>query len=156
MHVLVDLLALTLLLAVPAATTVVAMAVAPRAAQVPLLPAAALTLAWCVVLLGFTVVWPWLDGGRTAGMRWAGVKVVRRDGRPPTGGQLLLRAVVLPVDVVLGPLLLVRADRRRLGDLLARTQVVSDLSAATVTAGRPGTARSPRRRSSRAAAPPPD
>lgn len=125
-HVVVDVAVLALLLAVPVLALLAATVLAPAPLPVS---AAAMVLASASVVLGFTVVWPHHDGGRTAGMRWAGVRVVDRAGRPPGMGALLLRALVLPVDVVVAPVLvLVRPDRRRLGDLLAGTQVVLDVN----------------------------
>ncbi len=156
-HAVVDTVALLLLLAVPALATLVAVALLPgtAAAGAPaVVPATAVVLASVAVLVGFAVVWPAHDGGRTAGMRWAGVRVVDRLGRPASPGQLAARAALVPADVLVGPVLvLARADRRRLGDLVAGTQVVRDLSAGAGPAGRPGTARTPRARS-RTAAPP--
>lgn len=153
-HVAVDLVALVLLLAVPALATLVAVALQPGAAADPLVPAVALTVAGVAVLVGFTMVWPSHDGGRTAGMRWAGLRVVDMGGGVPAPWRLVLRALLWPVDVTVGPVLvLARPDRRRLGDLLAGTLVVRDLSAGAVPAPRRGTARSPRARSRSASRP---
>lgn len=160
LHVAVDAVTLVLLLAVPALATAVAVALGgpsagPARAAASLLPTVALGLAGGAVLVGVGVLWPHHDGGRTAGMRWAGLRVVDRAGRPPSRRLLAVRALTVPLDLVVGPVLvLVRPDRRRLGDLLAGTQVVRDLSAAPGRAGRPGTATSPRARS-RTAGPPP-
>lgn len=147
LHVAVDAVALVLLLAVPTLAALVAVTLDPAPGTEPLVPAVAVAVATLAVLVGFTVLWPHHDGGRTAGMRWAGLRVVDRTGRPPSAWQLALRAATMPVDLVLGPVLvLARRDRRRLGDLLAGTQVVRDLSAPP-PAGRPRAARAPRPRS---------
>jgi uncharacterized RDD family membrane protein YckC len=114
----------------------------------PAVPVVAVTSSVLVVLVAALVVWPHHDGGRTAGMRYAGLRVADRDGGVPGRGALAVRALLLPVDLLVGPVLvLARPDRRRLADLLVGTQVVRDLSAAAGPAGRPGTARSPRARS---------
>lgn len=149
LHVLVDLGMLALLVAVPVLAVLVA---AVLVAVPPVVPLVAVGLSVAVVLAAALVVWPHHDGGRTAGMRYAGLRVADRDGGVPTRAALAVRALLLPLDVVVGPVLvLARADRRRLADLLVGTQVVRDLSAAAGPAGRPGTARSPRARSHPAA-----
>lgn len=125
-HVLVDLAVLVLLLAVPVLASLASLVV--TSAPVPV-AVVAVVLGCLSVLVGFAVAWPHHDGGRTAGMRWAGVRVVDRAGRPPGMAALLVRALLLPVDLVVGPaMVLVRPDRRRLGDVLAGTQVVRDVS----------------------------
>ncbi len=120
----------------------------------PAVVSAAWLLAGAAVLVAVTVLWPAHDGGRTAGMRRTGLRVVDRHGRPAGTGSLAVRAAFLPLDVLAGPVLVAcRADRRRLGDLVAGTQVVRDVrtvdlrdlvSAAGAPVPRPGTARSPR------------
>lgn len=123
---LVDAATATLLVAVPVLATLLALVLSPAP---PVVAVVALGTAVTVVLVGFTVVWPAHDGGRTAGMRWTGLRVVDRAGRPPRAGALAVRTLLLPLDLLVGlPLVLVRTDRRRLGDLLAGTQVVRDLS----------------------------
>lgn len=130
LHVLVDTVCLLLLLAVPVLATLVAVSITPSAARTTVVPAIAVGIAGAAVLVGFAVLWPHHDAGRTAGMRWAGLRVVDRVGREPSRRQLAVRAACIPVDLLVGPLLvLVRADRRRLGDLLVGTQVVRDLGA---------------------------
>jgi uncharacterized RDD family membrane protein YckC len=148
MQVLVDALTLALLVAAPVLAVLVA---AVLVAVPPVVPLVAAGLAVAVVVVGSLVVWPHHDGGRTAGMRWAGLRVADRDGAVPTRGAMAVRALLLPVDALVGvPMVLVRADRRRLGDLLAGTQVVRDLSAGAGPAGRRGAATTPRPRSRRA------
>jgi len=129
-QVVVDLGVLLLLLAVPGLAAALALALEPAAD--PTVGLVALAVAGLTVVAGVAVVWPHHDGGRTAGMRWAGLRVVDRAGGAPSRTRLLVRALALPVDVLVGPaLVLSRADRRRLGDLLAGTQVVRDLREAT-------------------------
>ncbi len=144
LHTGVDTVVLTLLLALPALVATLATLLVDVPAVVPSLAGVAAVL---VTVTGAAVTWPHHDGGRTAGMRWARLRVVDRRGDAPSWQALAVRALLLPVDVVVGPaLVLLRADRRRLGDLLAGTQVVRDLSAAAAPAPRPGTATSPRDR----------
>ncbi|MGJ7441820.1 RDD family protein [Aquipuribacter sp. MA13-6] len=142
LHVGVDAVVLTLLLALPALVATLATLLVDVPVAVPLLAVVAAVL---VTVTGVAVTWPHHDGGRTAGMRWVRLRVVDARGGAPSRAALAVRALLLPVDVVVGlPLVLLRADRRRLGDLLAGTQVVRDLSAAAAAAPRPGTATSPR------------
>lgn len=127
---LVDLATATLLVAVPVLATLLALVVQPSP---PLVAGVAVGTAVTAVLLGCTVVWPAHDGGRTAGMRWTGLRVVERSGRPARARALAVRALLLPLDLLVGlPLVLSRPDRRRLGDLVAGTQVVRDLGPAPV------------------------
>ena len=147
LHVVVDLVALALLLAVPGLATLVAVALQPPSAAAPVVTAVALTSAALAVLVAFAVVWPHHDGGRTPGMRRAGLRVVDRSGGIPSHARLLVRALAAPLDVVVGPWLVVlREDRRQLGDLLAGTQVVRDSSTRPVPAPRQGPAPAPRSR----------
>lgn len=137
----VDAAVLALLLALPALVTALATLLVDLPVLVPVLACAAAAL---VALTGALVAWPHHDGGRTAGMRWAGLRMVDGDGRAPSRTALAVRALLLPVDALVGlPLMLLRTDRRRLGDLLAGTQVVRDLSAAAGLARRRGTATTP-------------
>lgn len=141
LHLGVDAVVLVLLLALPALVGTLARVLTDAPPVVPSLAGGAAVL---VVLVGVLVVWPHQDGGRTPGMRVAGLKVVGPWGGVPSQRDLAVRALLLPVDAVVGvPLVLLRADRRRLGDLLAGTQVVRDLSAAVAAPPRPGTATSP-------------
>lgn len=138
LHVGVDAVVLALLLGLPAMVAAIASLLVDLPVLVPVLAGGAAVL---VVLTGALVTWPHHDGGRTAGMRWARLRVVDGGGGPPARTALAVRALLLPVDVVTGPpMVLLRADRRRLGDLMAGTQVVRDLSAGPEPARRPGTA----------------
>ena len=69
--------------------------------------------------------------GRTWAMGWLGLRVVRLDGSPPTGGELSLRWVLLLVDAMFAGLvglvsMLLTEHTQRIGDLLAGTVVVRD------------------------------
>lgn len=141
LHTGIDAVVLALLLALPALVAALATLLVDVPAVVPLLAGAA---ALSVTAVAVVVTWPHRDGGRTAGMRFAGLRVVDRRGGAPSRTALALRALMLPADVLVGlPMVVLREDRRRLGDLLAGTQVVRDLSAAAAPARRPGTATSP-------------
>ncbi|MFC3687254.1 RDD family protein [Aquipuribacter hungaricus] len=153
-HVLLDLATLVVLLAVPVVGTLLGTLLRPGTSSSPLVPAVALVASTGVVLAGATVVWPHHDGGRTAGMRWVGLRVVDRTGSSPARWRLAVRALVLPLDVVVGPVLvLARADGRRLGDLLAGTRLVRDRRPVPATAGRPGATAPASVRARRAARP---
>jgi len=126
-QLLADAAVLLLLLAVPALATVGATVVTGAP---PVVPAVACTLASVAVLAGTLVVWPAHDEGRTAGMRWTGLRLVDRRGAPPGRVTLAVRAAALPLDLLLAPaMVLLRADRRTVSDLLAGTRVVVDLAA---------------------------
>lgn len=70
--------------------------------------------------------------GLTPGKRWAGLRIVMRDGSPPGSGALLVRNLFrmidsLPVFYALGLTLMLASDRSlRLGDLAAGTCVIHD------------------------------
>ncbi len=90
----------------------------------------------CGVLypLIFHLLWQ----GQTPGKRQLGLRVAAADGYPPTNVQLVLRALILPVDVLLPVplplgLLLIGATPRcqRLGDLAAQTLVLRERRAAS-------------------------
>jgi uncharacterized RDD family membrane protein YckC len=89
-------------------------------------------LVWLVLAFGYGIVCEWFFG-TTLGKRIFAIRVVGLDGARPSFGQALLRNVVRVVDgfpYVL-PYLVgfvvakSNAERQRLGDMLARTQVVS-------------------------------
>ena len=72
--------------------------------------------------------YPLAVAGRTFGMAVVGVRVVRADGRELSTGHAVVRVLALPLSFVflgLGLLLIVlRADRRALHDLIAGSAVV--------------------------------
>jgi uncharacterized RDD family membrane protein YckC len=71
---------------------------------------------------------PWAVSGRTPGMLFLGLRVVRRDGSPLDPGHAFLRALVLPLSFIpfgLGLIgVLVGREHRALHDVLAKTTVV--------------------------------
>ncbi len=81
------------------------------------------------------VAWFWIPValfGRTPAMALLGVAVVRRDGGVATGGRALVRALVLPVSLLVPVLflaLVLDKERRTLHDLAAGTTVVYDWGA---------------------------
>jgi uncharacterized RDD family membrane protein YckC len=85
-----------------------------------------LIAAWLVAVTVFEA-----NGGQTPGKRWAGVRVVARDGGPITARQALVRNAARVLDAVpalyasgLITMLVTGARRQRIGDVLAGTQVV--------------------------------
>jgi uncharacterized RDD family membrane protein YckC len=70
----------------------------------------------------------WTVGGRTIGMALLGIRVVQKDGRPITGREAMLRAVLLYASflffVVAAIWILFQRERRTVHDLIARTAVV--------------------------------
>lgn len=83
------------------------------------------------LVIGYHVLFHVFDKGGTPGKRMLGIRVVATDGRPATPFQILVRALIQPIDVVLmvpvsiGLILIaVTARSQRLGDLAAGTMVV--------------------------------
>jgi len=77
--------------------------------------------------VGFHALW----GGQTPGKRALGIRVLSVDGHPPTLLQLVLRALLAPIDVLLWVpipvglvVIAVTQKHQRLGDLFAGTLVV--------------------------------
>jgi uncharacterized RDD family membrane protein YckC len=70
----------------------------------------------------------WTLGGRTIGMALLGLQVVQKDGRPITGREAMLRAVLLYLSflfaVVTALFIVFQRERRTIHDLVARTAVV--------------------------------
>jgi uncharacterized RDD family membrane protein YckC len=69
----------------------------------------------------------WTLGGRTIGMALLGLQVVQKDGRPITGREAMLRAVLLYLSflfaVVTALFIVFQRERRTIHDLIARTAV---------------------------------
>jgi len=70
----------------------------------------------------------WTLGGRTIGMALLGLQVVQKDGRPITGREAMLRAVLLYLSflfaVITALFIVFQRERRTIHDLIARTAVV--------------------------------
>jgi len=84
-----------------------------------------------IAVLAYHALFHAFRGGQTPGKRALGIRVLSADGLPPTAMQVVLRALIWPVDVLLlvpAPigLILVAATSKhqRLGDLVAGTLVV--------------------------------
>ena len=81
-----------------------------------------------VGLVYFTLLWSWIGGGRTVGMRVAGLRVVGSDGRPVSLGTAVVRwiGIVVSAAIVLIGLAWVAFDPRKQGwhDKLAGTFVL--------------------------------
>ena len=71
-----------------------------------------------------------LNGGKTLGKMAAGIKVVRTSGAPVGFGSVVVRALLLPIDVLLFGIgviaMFVNDKSQRIGDMAARTVVVRD------------------------------
>ena len=89
------------------------------------------TLAF-VVSLGYPIILEHRWEGRTVGKRAVGLRVVGRGGLPLTWGQVLLRNLLRPVDMlpglaaVAGLSMGIHPELRRLGDLVAGTLVIRE------------------------------
>jgi uncharacterized RDD family membrane protein YckC len=89
-------------------------------------------LVWLVLAFGYWIVCEWFFG-TTLGKRIFSIRVVGPDGARPTFGQSLLRNVLRVVDgfpyalpyLVGFVVAKSNGERQRLGDMLARTQVVT-------------------------------
>jgi uncharacterized RDD family membrane protein YckC len=82
---------------------------------------------WC-----YFNIFEWIWNGQTPGKRLLGLRVIKVDGSPVSGVDVLLRNLSRPIDT-LGPmgligLLMIFVTRRaqRLGDLMARTLVIHE------------------------------
>jgi len=78
--------------------------------------------------LGYFLIKDGLRNGQSLGKRWRGIKVVSIEHRPCNRRQSFVRNAILivPFAVWLEALcVLLRADGRRIGDLMAKTAVVA-------------------------------
>jgi uncharacterized RDD family membrane protein YckC len=83
------------------------------------------------LVIGYHVAFHVFDKGCTPGKRMLGIRVVATDGRPATPFQILVRALIQPIDILfavpvsIGLILIAATPRsQRLGDLAAGTMVV--------------------------------
>lgn len=94
-------------------------------------------------LIAMQFVFGLSTGGRSPGKRALGLHVVDRHGQPAAPHALLLRSLLWPLDAVPLPLpvglfvVATSADAQRLGDLVAGTYVLREVSARAVSPGRP-------------------
>lgn len=84
-----------------------------------------------LAVLSYHVLFHALGSGQTPGKRALGIRVLSADGHPPSLLQILLRALLWPIDVFLtvpvplGLILIAATDKhQRLGDLVAGTLLV--------------------------------
>lgn len=86
-----------------------------------------------VALFGYPALWESLWRGRTPGKATLGLRVVTAEGAPIGPRHAIIRAVLAPVDLVVGAesMLLSRRDCR-VGDLVAGTVVLRDKTVASV------------------------
>jgi uncharacterized RDD family membrane protein YckC len=84
-----------------------------------------------LVVLGYHVLFHVFGSGQTPGKRALGIRVLSTDGHPATPFQIVLRALILPVDILIAvpvpvglTVIGTTAMHQRLGDLFAGTLVV--------------------------------
>ncbi|MFN0243557.1 MAG: RDD family protein [Planctomycetota bacterium] len=90
--------------------------------------------------VAYQALWPMAWSGRTPGKAAVGLRIVSADGYPATSLQLVLRALVWPLDLFpivpasIGLISIAATARhQRLGDLVAGTLVVrADVAASTI------------------------
>ena len=84
----------------------------------------AVLIVWWFVYFSYQ----WTLGGRTVGMALLGLQVVQKDGRPITGREAMLRALLLYFSflfaVVAALFIVYQRERRTIHDLIAGTAVV--------------------------------
>lgn len=89
-----------------------------------------ISLAALLVPFTYFVAMETLNGGRTLGKMAAGIKVVRVTGAPVGFGGAVVRALFLPIDILLfgvGIVSMFASEKsQRIGDIAARTVVVRD------------------------------
>ena len=89
------------------------------------LPGAAFAALLLALVWGYFPFFEEVAGGRTPGKRALGLRVIQTDGQPAGLGPVLLRNLLRPLDLFIGPaLMLLTRRRQRLGDLAAGTLVV--------------------------------
>jgi uncharacterized RDD family membrane protein YckC len=93
-----------------------------------LIPAVAILL---LPALMYSLLWEHFNRGRSPGKRLLGLRVVMKDGSPPTLGACLLRWLLLLIDLhvlqCLGLLsILLTENNQRIGDLAAGTIVIKE------------------------------
>lgn len=84
-----------------------------------------------LVVMGYHILFHAFGRGATPGKRALGIRVVTTEGQPPNAFQLLVRALLQPVDVLvmvpvsIGLIVIASTPRnQRIGDLVAGTMVV--------------------------------
>lgn len=80
--------------------------------------------------LCYSLLWEVFNRGQSPGKRFAGIRVVMRDGSPPSFSAYLLRWVMLIIDLYMScigliPMILTR-NNQRFGDLAGGTLVVKE------------------------------
>ena len=84
-----------------------------------------LNYALCVC---YPMLCEWLTHGQTLGKKITGIHIMRVDGSSVTFIECMLRWVLLPIDLVMGLVVICfNARHQRLGDLAAGTMVVSTI-----------------------------
>lgn len=95
-----------------------------------LLTLGVLTAVVVFIPFAYLITMETLNGGKTIGKMAAGIKVIRTSGAPVGFGAAVVRALLLPVDILLFGVgivaMFVSSKSQRLGDMAARTVVVRD------------------------------
>jgi uncharacterized RDD family membrane protein YckC len=98
-------------------------------------------LFWLVGLAAGFLYKPYYEAtkdGQTIGKKMQGIKVVKEDGSPCDWGAALIRQLLLWllgwIELIV---ILVKSDRLRIGDMLAKTKVVDASAVGAVAAGYP-------------------
>lgn len=90
------------------------------------------TVAWCLLLFGYDLLFEVAAGGRTPGKRWTGIRVVDRSGGPVGFVTSVIRNLLRLIDILPGFYLVgvisvvVSGRNQRLGDLAAGTLVIRE------------------------------
>jgi uncharacterized RDD family membrane protein YckC len=92
-------------------------------------------LAYGVIFIGYFILFEYLWSGSTPGKRWQDIRVIRKDGRPITFLDSIVRNVLRFVDLLaevypIGLIVMFLDSRnRRLGDMVAGTLVIAQAQA---------------------------
>jgi len=88
-------------------------------------------LVYGIMVIGYFILFEYLWNGSTPGKRWQDIRVIRKDGRPITFLDSLVRNVLRSVDILaevypIGLIVMFLDSRnRRLGDMVAGTLVIA-------------------------------
>lgn len=96
---------------------------------------AAIIFAWFCIYWGYYALFEALWNGQTPGKRWAGIRVIKENGRPINAFEAIGRNLIRIVDQLPGiyavgiVTMLLNSKNRRLGDFVAGTIVVHERKA---------------------------
>ncbi|BAZ43815.1 RDD family protein [Chondrocystis sp. NIES-4102] len=79
------------------------------------------------IYMGYFVFFETIWQGQTPGKKWTKIRVIRDNGKPERLPQAILRALLRPVDDLIGVFLItLSAQEKRIGDLVAGTIVIQN------------------------------